>query len=108
MFTDLGVPAVWAYGQDVGGRHVGSVLGWGNMWGNLGAAVTPPLLIWIIGDSGRWDLAFLTCCGAFILSGLAALGVDATKGIGTDEATGPKATRAEEATAEGAEYRREE
>ena len=37
--TDLGTPALWAYVQDAGGRYVGSVLGWGNMWGNLGAAL---------------------------------------------------------------------
>ncbi len=49
--TDFGTPAMWAFTQDVGGRYVGSVLGWGNMWGNLGAAVTPPVLIWIIGPA---------------------------------------------------------
>ena len=36
--TDFGGPSIWAFTQDVGGRHVGSVLGWGNMWGNLGAS----------------------------------------------------------------------
>ncbi len=29
--TDLGTAAGWAFFQDVGGRYVGSVLGWGNM-----------------------------------------------------------------------------
>jgi MFS transporter, ACS family, glucarate transporter len=83
--TDFGSPSVWAYSQDVGGRHVGSVLGWGNMWGNLGAAVTPPLLIWIVGDTERWDLAFLTCATAFLLSGLAATGINATIPIVRDD-----------------------
>jgi MFS transporter, ACS family, glucarate transporter len=36
MSTDLGTSAGWAFAQDVGGNNVGSVLGWGNMWGNLG------------------------------------------------------------------------
>ncbi len=79
--TDLGVAAVWAFNQDVGGRHVGSVLGWGNMWGNLGAAVSPPLLNHVVGEGGRWDLAFLVCAGSFFIAGLAALGVNATKPI---------------------------
>lgn len=79
--TDLGIGALWAYVQDVGGRQVGSVLGWGNMWGNLGAAATPPLLIWIVGDNQNWDAAFLTCAGAFLVAGLAGLGIDATKKI---------------------------
>jgi nitrate/nitrite transporter NarK len=78
--TDLGVPAVWAFCQDVGGRHVGSVLGWGNMWGNIGAAISPLLLNELVSDA-NWDLAFLACAIAFLISGIAALGVDATRPI---------------------------
>ncbi|MEX0819192.1 MAG: MFS transporter [Pirellulaceae bacterium] len=83
--TDFGTPSIWAYMQDAGGRHVGSILGWGNMWGNLGAAVTPPLLIWIVGETERWDLAFLTCATAFLLAGLAASGINATIPIVGDD-----------------------
>jgi sugar phosphate permease len=75
--TDLGVPAVWAFMQDVGGRHVGSVLGWGNMWGNLGAAVSPVVLRWVVANGG-WDACFLACAAAFVISGASALGIDAT------------------------------
>lgn len=74
--TDLGIPAVWAFKQDIGGTYVGSVLGWGNMWGNMGAAVSPLVLNWVIAAYG-WDAMFWTCGGAFLLSGVAALGVDA-------------------------------
>jgi MFS transporter, ACS family, glucarate transporter len=82
--TDLGVGALWAYVQDVGGRHVGSVLGWGNMWGNLGATVTPPLLIFIVGESSRpdWNAGFTACAIAFLIAGLAALGIDARRIVG--------------------------
>jgi nitrate/nitrite transporter NarK len=76
MATDLGTAATWAFMQDVGGRHVGSVLGWGNMWGNLGAAVSPLALNWVIGP-GRWDACFGACAAAFLVSGVAALGIDA-------------------------------
>jgi len=76
--TDLGTGSVWAFNQDVGGRYAGSVLGWGNMWGNLGAAITPPLLIGIIGPAHNWNAAFLTCAAAFFIAGVAVLGVDAT------------------------------
>lgn len=85
--TDLGIGAVWAFQQDVGGRHVGSVLGWGNMWGNFGAALSPWLLNWIVKHSG-WDAAFLACAAAFLISGLAAVGIDATKRIEVPEADG--------------------
>lgn len=77
MATDLGTASVWAFMQDVGGRNVGSVLGWGNMWGNLGAAIAPTLLILIAGDSG-WNMAFVACAVSFFVAGVAAMGVDAT------------------------------
>jgi len=83
--TDFGTPSVWAYMQDAGGRHVGSILGWGNMWGNFGAWLTPPVLIWIVGKAERWDLAFLTCAAAFLLSGLASAGINATIPIVVDD-----------------------
>lgn len=81
--TDLGTSSVWAFMQDVGGKHVGSILGWGNMWGNLGTAVSPLVLAYIIGmknmdENLRWDLAFATCAFAFFVAGIAAMGVDAT------------------------------
>ncbi|MFP6676035.1 MAG: MFS transporter [Pirellulaceae bacterium] len=77
FFTGIGTPAMWAFNQDVGGKYVGSVLGWGNMWGNFGAAVTAPILLWVVGSPERWDYAFATCAGAFLLSGICGLGVNA-------------------------------
>jgi nitrate/nitrite transporter NarK len=78
FFTGIGTPATWAFNQDVGGKYVGSVLGWGNMWGNFGAAVTAPLLIWVAGSPERWEFVFATCAAAFFLSGIVALGINAT------------------------------
>lgn len=82
--TDLGSPSVWAFCQDVGGRYVGSVLGWGNMWGNLGATVGPILLAWVIADYG-YTTMFHVCAAAFVLSGVCGLGIDATKPIAPPE-----------------------
>lgn len=82
--TDLGTASVWAFKQDIGGKHVGSVLGWGNMWGNFGAFVSPIALGWIIGKD-RWDLGFVACACAFAVAGVAALGVDATVPIRVPE-----------------------
>ncbi|MBP90071.1 MAG: hypothetical protein CMJ64_25745 [Planctomycetaceae bacterium] len=76
--TGIGTPAMWAFNQDVGGKYVGSILGWGNMWGNFGAAVTPSLLLWVAGSPERWDYAFATCAIAFFLAGVVALGINAT------------------------------
>ena len=66
---------------------MGSVLGWGNMWGNLGAAVTPPLLIGIVGETANWDNAFLACAAAFLLSGLFSLGINAAIPIVAEDAS---------------------
>jgi MFS family permease len=83
LVTDLGTPAVWAYNQDVGGRYVGAVLGWNNMWGNFGAAVAPWVLAKFINVG--WDVTFLACAAAYLLSGLVSLGVDASKPIAPRE-----------------------
>jgi MFS transporter, ACS family, glucarate transporter len=76
--TDLAVPSVWAFAQDVGGRHAGSALGWTNMWGNFGAALSPVVLA-AAQQSGGWDVAFLVAATSFLLAGLAAASVDARK-----------------------------
>ncbi|MCH2200883.1 MAG: MFS transporter [Fuerstiella sp.] len=79
--TALGNPASWAFTQDVGGQHVGSVLGWGNMWGNLGAAIAPPIVIWLVGGADNWNNAFIACGVAFFAAGISALGINAAKPI---------------------------
>jgi len=75
--TDFGSASGWAYKQDVGGQHVGSIHGWANMWGNLGATVSPFLLNEVV-KQYDWDVAFLVCALAFLIAGFACLGVDAT------------------------------
>ena len=74
--VDFGNPASWAFTQDVGGKHVGSVLGFGNMWGNLGAAISPILLIWI-SDNYSWTHMFYTCAGLFSISTICSFFIDA-------------------------------
>ncbi len=76
--TDFGVPATWAFNQDVGGRHVGSILGFGNMCGNLGAAVAPMMVIALVGDPPNWDMAFVVGAVAFLVAGVAGLFIDAS------------------------------
>ncbi|NLF71127.1 MAG: MFS transporter [Candidatus Anammoximicrobium sp.] len=98
FLTDWSQGTVWAFCQDIGGRQTASVLGWTNMWGNFGAAVTPPLLIWIIGPSQNWMAAFLACAAAFLLAGLTGLAIDATKPLaaGAGQGGGGKTTWVEQ------------
>ncbi len=80
LATDLGTPAIWAYSMDVGGKHVGSVLGWSNMFGNFGAALSPILLAFIRTNSGDWAM-FAVCASAFFLAGVLSLFLDAGKPV---------------------------
>ncbi|MEZ6125591.1 MAG: hypothetical protein R3C49_20795 [Planctomycetaceae bacterium] len=84
FFTDLSVPAIWAYMQDVGGKNTAAVFGWGNMWGNFGAATTP-LLVPLIRDhwdtNGDWHEAFLLFSAGYLAAFIAALGINANRKI---------------------------
>ena len=82
--TDLGTASGWSYCQDVGGRYVGSILGWGNMWGNLGATISPILLAWVF-ENYSWNNMFLVCACAFGLAGTAVMGVDASRPIAPED-----------------------
>lgn len=86
MATDMGTAPVWAWGQDVGGRHVGGVIGWANMWGNLGAWLSPLVVGEIVAGYGDdvaagWKVAFLLCAGLQIVAAVAALGIDARRPV---------------------------
>jgi MFS transporter, ACS family, glucarate transporter len=74
--TDLGSASLWAFAQDIGGRYVGSVLGWGNMFGNLGATVSPILLNAIIVSQFSWNGMFVVCGAVFGLVGVLAFGIN--------------------------------
>jgi MFS transporter, ACS family, glucarate transporter len=85
--TDLGVAATWAYAQDVAGRHTAAVVGWANMWGNLGAAVTPILSSQLLGEApslDEWNLVFGVCIAAFALSALGGWTMDASRPLVRD------------------------
>ncbi len=86
FFVDMHNPSIWSFAQDVGGKNVGAALGWGNMWGNLGAAVSAVVLNKIQLAAG-WNAAFVCCAIAFGCSALCGLMLDATKPV--DEPTSP-------------------
>ena len=82
MSTDFGSPAIWSYAQDVGGRYTASILGWGNMWGNVGAAVAPLIYNGVLGENPTlddWNTVFAVCCGVFVVAGFCAMLLDSTK-----------------------------
>ena len=84
--TDIGTAPTWAWGQDVGGRHVGATIGWANMWGNFGAAASPLVFQWLLRQSpddpvAAWRTGFALCAGLQLVAAVAALGIDAARPI---------------------------
>jgi MFS transporter, ACS family, glucarate transporter len=83
LSTDIGVPAIWAFAQDVGGKYTASILGWGNMWGNLGATVATPLYAYVLGAHTLTDWNLLFCClgGAYLIGAVGVLFMDPTRSL---------------------------
>jgi len=92
FFCDLGIPAAWAFAQDVGGRSVGAVLGWSNMVGNLGAAATPFIYTafnnWFDTPKTMEGTLYAGMVG-FLVAGVSALGIDASKPLVPEESDVP-------------------
>lgn len=63
---DFGLGATWACYQDIGGRNVASILGFGNMCGNLGAFYFGKR-IGVLADNDRWPDVFLIAAAAMLL-----------------------------------------
>ncbi len=66
---EFGLGASWAVYQDIAGQNVASVLGIGNMCGNLAAAV----FAWLIGflaKDGNWQTVFYISAGAMLMNSL--------------------------------------
>ncbi len=78
FLVDLANPSIWAFNQDVGGSRAGIAAGWGNMWGNFGAALSPVLLGAVAARYG-WPAAFATSAGFFAAASACGLMLDASR-----------------------------
>jgi MFS family permease len=67
FLNDFALGALWSAVQDVGRRNAGTMFGFINMSGNLGAAFFPPV-IGILKEAGGWNTVFLVSAGAFVVS----------------------------------------
>src|SRR5437867_5296773 len=88
---DFALAASWAAYQDIGGRQVATVLAFGNMFGNLGAAAFG----WQIGalaKSGNWNAVFLIASAGMALYATGWLFFDATRPVVRAEAASDSAT----------------
>jgi ACS family glucarate transporter-like MFS transporter len=66
--NDLVMPGAWAAAMDVGGKHAGSLSGAMNMWGNIGGALSPLAIGYILKWSGNnWNLTFYVSAAIYLL-----------------------------------------
>jgi ACS family glucarate transporter-like MFS transporter len=78
FFNDFVMPAAWAGCMDIGGRNSGTVSGTMNMVGNIGGALSPMLVGYILTWSpDNWALTFYVSSGIYLMGGLCWLFIDA-------------------------------
>ncbi len=80
---EVTVGVAWAIPLDIGGDYAGSIASVMNTFGNLGSAISPVLLAYLVGMYG-WNTPFLVCAGLCLAGALLSLGVNADKQITWD------------------------
>jgi MFS transporter, ACS family, glucarate transporter len=66
--NDLVMPGAWAAAMDVGGAHAGSLSGAMNMWGNIGGAISPLAIGFILKWShNNWNLTFYVSAAIYLM-----------------------------------------
>jgi MFS family permease len=77
----------WAIPLDVGGDFAGSVSAVMNTCGNIGGAISPALLAYLVRGYG-WATPFLVAAGLSVAAALLFTRIDATKSIFSLEGRG--------------------
>ncbi len=79
---DFGLGPLWCTYQDLGGPYSGTVLGVGNMCGNIGAAIGISLVPRLAAEFG-WSASFALSAGAYAIGALAWLVIDPRRAVYT-------------------------
>jgi MFS transporter, ACS family, glucarate transporter len=78
FFNDFVMPAAWAGCMDIGGRNSGTVSGSMNMLGNIGGALSPIAIAYILAyTNNNWTLTFYVSSAIYLLGGVCWLFIDA-------------------------------
>jgi sugar phosphate permease len=77
---ELTVGVSWALPLDIGGDHAGSVSAVMNTWGNIGGALSPTLLAYLVRAWG-WNVPFLCATALCLVAAAMCLRIDAARGI---------------------------
>ncbi len=68
FFNDFVMPACWAGCMDIGGRYSGTVSGAMNMVGNIGGALSPLIVGYILTwNPGNWTLTFYVSSAIYLM-----------------------------------------
>jgi MFS family permease len=68
FFNDLVMPGSWGAAMDVGGPHAGTLSGAMNMWGNIGGAICPLVIGYILEwTNSNWNLTFYVSAALYLL-----------------------------------------
>jgi ACS family glucarate transporter-like MFS transporter len=81
---DFALGAIWATAQDIGGPLAGTVLGTGNMCGNIGAAVAISAIARLQAAYG-WPITFIMSAAAYAIAAVLWLGVDPRQPLKIDK-----------------------
>ena len=66
--NDLVMPGAWAASMDIGGRYAGTVSGAMNMWGNVGGALCPAAIGYVLDWSHNdWNLTFYISAAIYLM-----------------------------------------
>jgi MFS family permease len=67
FFNDLVMPHAWAAAMDVGGSHAGTLSGAMNMWGNIGGALSPLAIGYMLSwTNNNWNLTFYVSAAIYV------------------------------------------
>lgn len=66
--NDLVMPGAWAAAMNIGGKYAGTVSGAMNMWGNVGGAMCPMAIGYMLKWSGNdWNLTFYVSAVIYVM-----------------------------------------
>jgi ACS family glucarate transporter-like MFS transporter len=66
--NDLTMPPTWASVMDVGGKYAGTLAGSMNMWGNIGGALSPLAIGYmLVYTHHNWDLTFYVSAAIYLM-----------------------------------------
>jgi MFS transporter, ACS family, glucarate transporter len=66
--SDLIMPTAWSSTMDVGGRFAGTLSGAMNMWGNIGGALSPLAIGYILNGTGNnWNITFYVSSAIYLV-----------------------------------------